>query len=224
MVSFQVKQLIDPTESQIQETIDIFTDVFYGSTGNIKASLGGDWSLLREFMAASVRASLLAGYVNVVTIGNGLNEEIVSVGCWLGNGVQLFGSEEQRALGYNAWFEKLSDETKHWFTKDYPEQAAKLTGSHFTKEEWAKCWWCYLLATHAKHQGKGYATAIIQAMFKKAKAEGTLIGLSTSPEVNVKKYLSMGMKRRGKGGLIHSPTGDFWRCVHILIGRTLGPL
>lgn len=219
MVSFQVKQLTDPTESQTQEVIDVLTDAFSKDTGIIRAFLGGNWDLLRDFMTAVARACLLEGIVYIVTIENEADEKIVSVGCWLGNGVQLFGSEEQRALGYYAFSEKISDETKHWVTEVFPPQATKLTQSHFTEEEIAKRWWCILLATRSEHQRKGYGSAIVQTMFNKAEAEGTFIALSASSERNVKKYLSMGFELRGQGGPVHSPIGDFW--LHYLTKGSL---
>lgn len=49
-------------------------------------------------------------------------------------------------------------------------------------------------------------------MFDQAKAEGTFIGLATTPEVNVKKYLAMGFEYRG-GGPLPAPTGDMF--VHL---------
>lgn len=39
-----------------------------------------------------MRATLLEGFLCVVTIGKGGDEKIVSMGCWFGKGVSLFGT------------------------------------------------------------------------------------------------------------------------------------
>ena len=57
-----------------------------------RALLGGDWTLHPEFMRAVIRATLLEGRLEVVTIGPEEAEEIASVAVWFGNGSQLFGT------------------------------------------------------------------------------------------------------------------------------------
>lgn len=116
MSTFQIKQLTKATESQIKDIADFFSDAFHGDV-SMKAFVGGDWGLLPELETAMLRASLLEGVVYVVTVGKGSDEKIVSAGYWFGDGSAMFGSEKQRALGYDAWFEKISDETKIWMSK-----------------------------------------------------------------------------------------------------------
>ncbi|KIJ53314.1 hypothetical protein M422DRAFT_25717 [Sphaerobolus stellatus SS14] len=208
MADFRVKFLEQLTDTQLEEIVQLCTRAFHGDISHA-AFLGRDWDLHSEFFRAIMRATVLEGRLYVVTLGPESEERIVSTASWFGNGVALFGSEEQRSLGFNDFFEKLSSETQHWWNHTYAERITKFDKSLFTEEELAKRWWCFNLATNPEHENKGYARALIKAMHQKASSEGTFIGLATAPEINVKKYLSMGFRERGYERLPVSDGQDF---------------
>ncbi|KAI0053247.1 hypothetical protein FA95DRAFT_1482179, partial [Auriscalpium vulgare] len=156
-----------------------------------EAFLGGDWSLQAEYIRANVRATALEGEIYVVKdISTG---RILSSGLWFEPGRGLFGTEAQRALGYDTFFEKLSPETKEWTTHTELE---------------AQMWWCFCLGTEPDFQGRGLATALVDAVYAMALSKQGFIGLSTPTELNVAKYRSMGFRERGRTWL-DTPKGGF---------------
>ena len=94
-------------------------------------------------MHALIRATLLEGRLEAVTIGPEEAEEIASVAVWFGMGrgfleralsicdsvvltflmisfvylLSTIDSEEQRSLGYNEFFQKLSPEAQDWMAR-----------------------------------------------------------------------------------------------------------
>jgi hypothetical protein len=57
------------------------------------------------------------------------------------------------------------------------------------------------------------SSSTVILMVPQVKETGSLIGLSTSAEINVQKYVSMGFHKRGSV-LVSAPTGDFY--AHVL--------
>ncbi|KAF8523044.1 hypothetical protein JB92DRAFT_2595079, partial [Gautieria morchelliformis] len=74
--------------------------------------LGGDMSLQRDFCHASIRVTALEDELYIITVGQ--DKRIGSTASWFRPGKGLFDSEEQRALGYNEVFAKLSPQTQNW--------------------------------------------------------------------------------------------------------------
>lgn len=170
-----------------------------------------------------IRATLLEGLLYVVCVGPEHKEQIVSSGSYFAHGKYLFDryyplfclhnisftrcSEEQRAAGFYALFQKLSPETQLWWTKTYPETIKPIDKRLFTPEEVKTRWWYYSLATHPDHQRRGYAAAIMDSVFEEVKRAGSFMGVVPATEVNVKIYTSMGFKEIGST-LLPSPAGD----------------
>ncbi|THU89926.1 hypothetical protein K435DRAFT_781417 [Dendrothele bispora CBS 962.96] len=177
----------------------------YNGDISTKALLGGNWELHGDYWRSLIRAAALEGEIYVVRNPKG---QIVSIAVWFPPGNDLFNSEEQRALGFNDFFAKLSPETQEWWNTTCDEVMGELAKKVFTKEERESRWWCVNLATEPTYQGRGYATALIDTMFQKAKSTGTILGLATAPDYNVPKYLGMGFRERGNAPM-PSPTGDF---------------
>ncbi|TFK51053.1 hypothetical protein OE88DRAFT_1630635 [Heliocybe sulcata] len=171
-----------------------------------KALIGGNWSLSPLYIRANLRATALEGEIYVVK--DPVTSRIVSFGLWFAPGKALFGSDEQKALGFNDFFNKLSTETQHWWTHTYPDTVRPFMARIWTKEELGKRLYCFNLCTDPEHQNRGYATAIVDFAFEKAKRNGQILGLSTSSDLNVRKYLSMGFRERGQTSL-DAPTGGF---------------
>jgi len=171
----------------------------FSKDDGVLACLGGNWSLATDFFSAMTRATLLEGQIYAVKD----HDRIVSVGFWFEPGTFLWTTEEQRAVGFNDFFNKLSPEAQNWWTDTYPE-AVRLHGEVlFTEEERTRRWWCSNLATDPGYEGRGYATAIVNAVYDKAVKTRTFIALATGTDTNVQKYLSMGFRQRGG---FHIPT------------------
>lgn len=158
-----------------------------------------------------IRASALEGEIYVVKDPE--SKVIVSSGFWFPPRRELFGTEDQRALGFNDFFSKLSPESQYWWQNTYPQTMDKFNADTWNKEELDKRWWCFHLATDPKHQNRGYGTAIVNFVFEKAKTANQIIGLAAALDVNVRKYLAMGLSERGQTYL-DAPTGGF--TVHVL--------
>lgn len=212
MTSFRVKRLAELKDSQLKQLVDCCVEALRNDPAQ-RALVGGDESLLSEYMETMLRATILEGHLYVICIGPESEEQIVSTGSFFDNGKYLFDSEEQRSLGYYDFFQKLSPETQYWWTNTYPETIGPLDHKLFTREEAQTRWWCYNLATAPEHQRKGYGTAIMDAVFEKVKSTNSFMGVVPGTDLNVKIYGSMGFKEIG-GTLLPAPSGDFY--IHVM--------
>lgn len=58
-------------------------------------------------------------------------------------------------------------------------------------QERDKMWFCNLMVTDVKQQGKGHATFLMNQLTAKARAAGEILGLSTGNEVNVSHWMAV---------------------------------
>ncbi|TFK51045.1 hypothetical protein OE88DRAFT_1808553 [Heliocybe sulcata] len=202
--SITVEQLKHVTAEQVEEMVDTAVRAFAGDNAH-RAMLGGNWSIHHMLFRGMVRASELAGEIYVVR--NADKTRILSCGFWFRPGTGLFGTEEQKALGFNDFFDKLSPETQYWWKHPYPECFSNIIDGMWTKDEIAKRWWCFHLCTDPLHQNRGYAKAIVNFICEKAERRGEIIGLATPSELNVRKYVAMGLHERGHV-FLDDPTDD----------------
>jgi len=168
--------------------------------------VGGNWSLHPLLLRAMLRAAALEDAVYIVM--NEDTSEIVTVALWFPPGKQLFATEQQRALGFNDFMNKISPEAKKWWTTSYATLVNEFRREIFTEEEATRRWWCSLFTTDPSYQRRGFGTAIIDFIYNKAAAKGGFLGLMTDREVNVPKYFAMGFHERGRT-VGEAPTGDF---------------
>ncbi|EEB92643.1 hypothetical protein MPER_08816 [Moniliophthora perniciosa FA553] len=210
MSKITVHRIENPTGKDIDHMTDVHVKAYDGDP-MIQVMLGGNWSLSADLGRAMLRATLLEGHVYAV---KDENDKVVAFGSWFAPGVGLFSSPEQRALGFDEFFQKLDPETQYWFSHTYPEATEKYDEALFTDEERRRRWWCFNLVTSPENQGRGYATAIVNHGYRKAQDAGGFIGLATSRPVNVEKYLSMGLRERGTFKVL-TPKGDLTN--HVLI-------
>ncbi|KAF5368093.1 hypothetical protein D9758_004418 [Tetrapyrgos nigripes] len=193
MTELVVQRITKMTDAEVDYLAALMKEEYTGQFA-VLILVGGDWSLAEEFWTALTRAVLLEGHLYAIK-----NEEgkIVSAGHWFPPGQGLFKTDVQRALGFNAFFKKLSPEFQEWYTKTYPETVAREAPRFWRKEELNNRWWCNSLVTDHRYQNRGYATAILKTVFRKAVEGGNIIGLGTDTELNVKKYEAMGLRCRG---------------------------
>ncbi|KAK7026516.1 hypothetical protein VNI00_015596 [Paramarasmius palmivorus] len=204
-MTVKIHRILNMTEQEIEHTISVHVRAYAMKDPAIKMMVGGDWSLAAELGRAMIRATLLEGEVYAV---KDERDEIVSFGLWAKPGVMIFSTsvirEDQRALGFNAFFEKLDERTKYWWKHTYPETFERHAVPMFTKEEVSRRWWCANLVTDPDYQGRGYGTAIVDHAFKRALEADGFIGLSAVSPVTLRRYLAMGLRKRGDF-LVSSP-------------------
>ncbi|KIJ55846.1 hypothetical protein M422DRAFT_41706 [Sphaerobolus stellatus SS14] len=201
MTAYRVKYLTELTDHQVQQLVYCCTEAMRDEPGHL-AVVGGDLTLSAEYMLAMIKATLLEGLLYVVCIGPETEEQIVSMGAFFAHGKYLFDSIGGRIQCFS---ESLNDQ--------YPETIGPLDNELFTREEARTRWWCYNLATSPEYQRRGYATAIINAVFEEVKRTGTFLGLVSATDLNVKVYISMGFKEIG-GVKLDAPSGDL--LIHVM--------
>ncbi|KAI0319588.1 hypothetical protein OF83DRAFT_1170062 [Amylostereum chailletii] len=184
------KYIEHPTEVQIEEAVELLLRAFSGDV-TIPAMTGGDTGLEPSLFRSIVRAGALAGAFYVMTDES---DEIFTIGLWLGPGKKVFESEaERKAAGWDDFFASLSPEAQKWWTTVLPETHEKMMQSAL-KEFYNNRWQSNVLATHPKHQRKGYATAMVQAMCARANKEKSVIGLATHNAKNAEFYERLGFR------------------------------
>ncbi|KAI0316174.1 hypothetical protein OF83DRAFT_286324 [Amylostereum chailletii] len=95
-----------------------------------RAMLGGNFELSDELYASMIRAAYLAGKAYAVK----QDGKFISIALWFEMSNALFSTAEQRALGFDKLFQKLSPETQYWWTDTYPETINKWQAQIFTEE------------------------------------------------------------------------------------------
>jgi len=200
MLEYLIERLETLSNEHLKEIADLNAQAFAGDVA-WSTLLGEDWSLNTEYCNAVLRASILEGEVYILTIERGGKREIASWAVLFPPGRVLFGTEAQRALGFNDYFKKIKPELQDWMTNTFPKYVAKFRDEVFTKEEQRLHWWCSYLATRPDLQSNGFATALMNIGYQKAKRTkelGTFLGLMTQTDENVNKYTSMGFKKIGE--------------------------
>ncbi|KAG7096372.1 hypothetical protein E1B28_003816 [Marasmius oreades] len=196
--------ILSLTEEELEQAVNLHLAAYEGDTA-IKIMIGGDWSLHPLLARAMLRAALLEGHMYAVKDDE--TNAIVSFGLWFEPGVVIFSTEAQRALGYDELFRKLKPEVQHWWTNAYPETIKKYGEPLFTEQQKTKRWWCANLVTDLNHQGRGHATAIVNAVRSKASESDNFIALATHTALNVSKYKAMGLREVGDH-ILPSPIQD----------------
>ncbi|KAI0316433.1 hypothetical protein OF83DRAFT_1126912 [Amylostereum chailletii] len=199
-----VKRITAPTSSQIADFATLTVRAMEGNDA-ASAMFGGDDSLSEEFFTAMIRATLLEGEVYVVE-----DEEAktATLALWFRAPNRMFGSEAQRARGFNDFYEKLSPETKDWWTQTYTPTMTKWRRVFYTPEEEARTWYCSLIVTDPARQNQGFATLFMDEFYKNVRKGDDLLSLATTTDHNVAMYLSWGFKERGRITL-ESPINTF---------------
>ncbi|KAF5341355.1 hypothetical protein D9758_016812 [Tetrapyrgos nigripes] len=165
------------TDEQLRHLAAVSVRAFSGDFTH-EVIFGGDWDLAHEYFTAIIRAGLAGGELYGVNV---LDEE----------------SGECKIITF--WYlvsPRYSPVPKHWNNHILPE-LGKQRDDLFTPEE-LKIRWAYVhLVTDPDYQGRGFAKALVNEVYARAKANKQLIALMTE-EDNVKKYMRMGFQERGQ--------------------------
>ncbi|EJD00203.1 uncharacterized protein FOMMEDRAFT_142582 [Fomitiporia mediterranea MF3/22] len=167
--------------------------------------VGGDDSLKAPLYRCMLRAAALEGMFYVAGDGS---DAIHTVAIWFAPGVKFLGSAEQREAGFNELFASLPQAAKDWWMNDYRKTTEDYLNSVIGQEKILNSWYCNTVATDPVHQRKGYGSALVNAVQKRAKESHDMMVLGTTNEKNIAWYESLGFKSIGKVNM-SAPTGDF---------------
>ncbi|KAL0961078.1 hypothetical protein HGRIS_006061 [Hohenbuehelia grisea] len=194
--------LTDPSDQQIEQIVDVCIRAYSGD--NVIRSMTGDRpELWPPLFRAWLKAGRLAGAIYVVESEPG---RIASAGLWFGPGKALLASEEQRALGWNEFWEALTPETHEWWA--YLNKTTAGMADEKRTKEIMDGWFANMIATDPAFQRRGYASSIVRAVCERGVKEGTLVALGTQKKDNVAYYRSLGFEVFGQTDVL-SKIGDF---------------
>ncbi|KAF8168739.1 hypothetical protein BJ912DRAFT_1001170 [Pholiota molesta] len=203
MQGIQVAILRSPTEAQIEEMVDITVAAFEQEI-YIRAITGGIPELQADLFRLSLRAAALEGHIFVCQMpGSG---KILSLGACFGPGVDYLGSEAQRALGYEEFFEKLPDETKKWYDEEHRPLSKKFVDDTIGQEKLTNSWFVALMATLESERQKGYGSAILNEISRKAADDKAIAALNATSNSTVAFYKNLGFHVLGSADRL-SPFG-----------------
>ncbi|TFY56871.1 hypothetical protein EVG20_g8760 [Dentipellis fragilis] len=200
----------NPTNAQIDAAVALCIRAYNGDV-SFKTFVGGDSSLEDIFFRSILRGAALEGHVYIAhdeAAAGSSESEVHSVGVVFPPGVPCWGSEAQRRLGYNEYWESLSPEARDWFAefqKDVGDRLQVIFGPKLGNE-----WVVSLIGTDPVHQKKGLGSSIIKAMCDRAGT--TTVGLSTQSDLNAVWYEGLGFKRNAEWE-VTSPYGTWTNIV-----------
>ncbi|KAF8996019.1 hypothetical protein BDQ17DRAFT_1310651, partial [Cyathus striatus] len=197
-----VQQLETPSPAQIEEITNVATRAFENDESIIMMT-GGNKDLQRPLIKAMVHATALDGEIHIVSADN----RIVSYCFWFPPGKDLFETEEQRALGYNDFFNKLSPEAQDWWTNKYIQTVGKFIEDILKPRHYKESWYAYFIATELEYRRQGNATALLKHVMEKLAKKGEFLALCAGVKENSDFYQKVGFELRGVTQL-KGPTGD----------------
>ncbi|KAJ7576980.1 hypothetical protein C8J56DRAFT_1061693 [Mycena floridula] len=184
-----VRFLSNPADAQIEEGVSVLLSAFKEDE-LLGAMTGGDPLVGPPLVRAMIKAASLEGFILVATSEGSEAFESMAIG--FPPGVTMYGSEAQRSVGWNQFWESLSPERQAWWKRFQTE------GRH-SDEEKAKggdillnSWHIDILGTLSECRGRGNASAIVKVVQAKAVETKKSVSLTTNTEINLKLYKKMG--------------------------------
>ncbi|KZV74410.1 hypothetical protein PENSPDRAFT_732316 [Peniophora sp. CONT] len=226
MVQRKLKQVTSISDSELEEYVRLAGTAFGDDDASMLALLGGDISLRDELLAAMFRAVLLEGKVYVVECNSQVVSVALwfrqPIGLFKTDAQRALGYDEwfkKLPKELQHWWtvdypEQLKGYAKKIISQEHLHHSREAAYKELVKKdcctlnkasvhsrgpsEWDKMWFCNLMVTDLKQQGRGHATFLMNQLTAKARASGEILGLSTGTEINVPKYESMGFRERGR--------------------------
>ncbi|KAF9041359.1 hypothetical protein BJ165DRAFT_1530091 [Panaeolus papilionaceus] len=203
------------SEVEILRSIDVLVDAFQGDPFT-DTLLGGDLSLSSLQLGANIRAAVIGGEVHVLSVGPEV-DDIVGVAIWYPPGTSDISdnlcSEEERAVGWNEFLEKLPTSLKDWWMDYFIPKMKGLSTTSLGEGYQLSSWHLHIFGVAKAHQGKGYGKALFKYAEEKALATKAPMVLETTNDVDVAIYKKLGFIIRGEMDL-KSEHGD--ACVKVM--------
>ncbi|KAF9807757.1 hypothetical protein IEO21_08071 [Rhodonia placenta] len=162
-----------PDEKLVEEAVQLVVKLMRNG-GNL--DLFPDWA--RSIVAAS---AFISGEMYAAIDES---NTLVGFAMWMPPGRVPLTTEEERQLGWNQFWKKLSPEgrdyTENVLGKDFPKFLEKSFGFPDVQES---TYWCSFAMIREDYQNKGVATAIFDLVYAKAKETGAIMALGTSLEM-----------------------------------------
>jgi len=189
-MSISVRHVPNPSDAEVHKATSVLHEAF---KRKYFLSALGDESLVEPFLLAHVKATVIGGQLYVAELAD---IGIVGVALWFGPGQKFLSSDEQRNAGWNRIMEMVDEKYQKWwdnFLSFVDDVADRLYGP-------GKQTASYHLQTFGvlpEHQKKGYGTALMKAVEKRAVAESKNVVLETLGESAVPVYRRMGFEVLG---------------------------
>ncbi|KAF9522773.1 hypothetical protein CPB83DRAFT_88420 [Crepidotus variabilis] len=173
----KIHRIYTPSVQEIEKLVNIAVGAYRGLTAE-RVMLGGNEALGYLQFRSMIRASLLDGEVYVLENDA---KDLVAFSIWFPPGKVLYGTPDQRSLGFEEFMEQLDDETREWYDKTYNPAINKWAPTWIPKP-YPDCWWLAALATDPVHQRKGYGTLLLKHAIQMIPASNVLGLVSTLEE------------------------------------------
>ncbi|KAJ7057057.1 hypothetical protein C8F01DRAFT_342102 [Mycena amicta] len=191
----EVIRVQEPTDAQFDQVVEIILKAFAADVAVQSMSGGGNPALAREDTQAISRAGFLEGCV-LLAVDYSVSVDVLGVALAFGPGNDLYVTEAQRALGFDAVAAKYTEEMKHWWA-DFIQNSRKFKDDTVGSDRILQSWYAVKIATDPARQGQGVGTALVKALCEKAEVDGVPLFLNAMTESNVTWYKKLGFKAKG---------------------------
>ncbi|KAF9557473.1 hypothetical protein CPC08DRAFT_710370 [Agrocybe pediades] len=192
MSTIKIRRIQNLTNAEADKITAMLVRAYEDNTA-VPAMVGGNDELRDLLFRSMVRAGGLEGDLKVVEDEEG---NIFSIALWFRPGVNMWGTEEQRRLGYNEFMAKLDPDTVKWWKEDYAQATTDFIKQWLPVPR-VDTWWLNVLGTDPVHQRKGYASMLLADTLKTVKGPTTL-AFCTTTEENAEFYEHAGFPIRGR--------------------------
>ncbi|KAI0052707.1 hypothetical protein FA95DRAFT_1253590 [Auriscalpium vulgare] len=195
MSSISVRKLEHPTDTQIDEAVELCKQAYANDPTN-EILTRGEPKLSDPAWRTVIRAGAHSGALYVASSDG--SDAIQAVAVWFPPGTSLLGTPDQLALGFTEFIAAMSTEHREWFLNDYARKYGEFRLRSFGENTERDAWYCNLIATHPEYQGHGLASAILEEVAKVAADENKAVALCTQNTVNVPFYRKRGFTELGR--------------------------
>ncbi|KAH6896135.1 hypothetical protein BKA70DRAFT_786500 [Coprinopsis sp. MPI-PUGE-AT-0042] len=213
MAAFTVKRVENPTDEEIEVSVDLFVDLM-SEDRSVQSLVGSNAALIPLMIRAMLWAGALEGEYYIATDEAG---NFAGYSMWMPPGRDLFGTDAQRALGLNDFMEGLSDSTKDYWKNTYIANFPGFVQEQMGPTGKTDAWWLHQAMVRKEFQRQGVAKALIEVVLKRARDNRETLGTTTTSDENISVYTALNFKHKATK-MMPSPLGE-WP-IHLFELRT----